>query len=280
MRNKTKSFHQLRDHLLLEFSRASRGIHATQHPSLLLLDRVTRAHPRQRPIPKTLRESHILLAWAGEALNLLEHTAPVFANRSFQRATRNSRSKPMPYTPAVPTQQHWHWVNIRNIAKVVEAVGKKRSRYIPATDSRMAVKEGRKIRATWYGVCALEADAPVPGKWDPHEPYTIEWLNDVLLCKHFQNARAHQNTWRDDRMPENYLLRVFGAGEEFLAPRRMNNWPQAREFTGGIPFYEMLNHWRKIRDSLLSGVPPSLHITKSNQNPFTPIWLAHKAGWE
>ena len=280
MTTKTKSIHQIRQHLLDEFCRASRGIHATQHPSLLLLDRATRVSSKQRPIPKTLRESRILLAWAGEALNILEHSAPTYANRSHFPATRSSRSQPMHYTPAVPTARHWHWVNIRNIAKVVEAAGKKRSRYLPATDSRMAVKEGRKIRATWYGVCALEADAPIPGKWDSEEPYSIEWLDGVLMSKHFQNGRMHQSNWRNDRMPDSYLIRVFGAGEEFLAPRRVDNWPQAREFTGGIPFHEMLDHWRKIRDSLLSGTPPSLHIANSINKPFSPLRVAYTTGWE
>ena len=280
---KTGKLHnyQLHHQLLEEFARASQGIHATAHPSLLLLDRATRAHPRQRPIPKTLRESRILLVWAGEAVNLLEQCSAGYDSRNFQcPAAHCSRSKPMPYTPAVPTAQHWHWLNIRNIAKVIQAASKKRSRYLPATDSRMAVKEGRRIRVTWTGLCALEADAPnTTDKWDTEEPYVIDWLDGVLMSKHFQYGQMHRNNWRNDQMPEGYFLRVFGAAESFLAPVQIDHWPPPKALTGTVPFLQILAHWRKIRDSTLSGAPPSMALTDPHRNMFTPLWFAKKSGW-
>ena len=280
MKTRKSNEYQLYQQLLEELARASRGIHAAEHPSLLLLDHVTRAHPKQRPIPETIRESRILLAWAGEAVNLLEQCSPGYERRNFQRpAAHSSRSKPMPYTPAVPTEKHWHWLNIRNIAKVVQAVSKKRSRYLPATDSRMAVKEGRRIRVTWTGLCALEADAPATDKWDTEEPYVIEWLDGVLMSKHFQYGQMHRNNWRNDQMPDRYFLRVFGAAEAFLAPAQADNCPRSKALTGSIPFLQILAHWRKIRDSTLSGAPPSMALTGPYRNMCTPLWFAKKSGW-
>lgn len=254
-----------------DVTRADYGLRADAHPHVRLL---WRAHSKQYgPLPQHRQEALTLRTNALQGINLLEQSHAHYAKTLTPRLSAHDQSAPI-----IRLTNAFDDLNVLNLCRVIEAVTKKRSRYLPHPEAKLAQRRNRRVQASWTGVCLLEAQLPKPGFWDEEIPIVQAWNDDLLLARHLAYGGGRY-TWSDNAAPQRFWHAAFGVPPTFLIPvdkivytpphqpervgLGFKSFPTLAEFEvwasrRGIPARDMIvSHWRRLRDIRLSG-PPTL----------------------